>query len=490
MRHIASLAALGPSALHRKMFLFVVPLFVCLCTAPPVGDLADAAPPLFRSLAESNQQEAREAEPPVPPEPDPEPLSADFMVEELVYVDPVTEEETWEVVGLSDDDRIENGLRVRLNGQDYSTGAVTYHWWEDGYPLGRGAIIELTYYGPAQYEIELTAYDESGENSDSMTRHVYVAGGMHRLSTMPWSGDGEFLPAVSVMSGSKVWTGSTNCRLGVADVSDPYDPDPITFMPTQTLYTPSAMVLYQDLLYIANRSSGVLIYRADPLDFELVGQVDVSALDGEPADTLAGVGDALYVGSKVAGRVVVFDLSVPSAPTRVTCLDFADGVWTLSSPGLAHVMVRAGYSYELSVIDARDEFNPVTLPALQLPAPSARELDACVSVGGVNSSSGIALVKVWVSGEQMQSALGAATDRGGPCFDLTGNRLYLVDGDAQRIDKFDITDPDTPYGMSTLSTSSSGLGSPLFHDPDGEEGPEAPVLLVGARGWGFKIYSP
>ena len=188
----------------------------------------------------------------------PEPLHADFVVRQLVSVDPLTLEETWDEVGLSPEDPIESGLEVKLDGTA-STGATYYRWRRNGYLFGTHAEELVTYSGPYEYNIKLTVYDATGQQSDFVEKTVYVAGGMKLLSTMPAPAE-LFHPNTHTVLGTELWSVSGDGLVGVTDISDPHNLPAFELMPIDPLTSVCDLASSNARLYVALGVGGVAIF--------------------------------------------------------------------------------------------------------------------------------------------------------------------------------------------------------------------------------------
>jgi len=236
---------------------------------------------------------------------------------------------------LSLEDAIENGLKVRLNGLDYSSGAAYYVWRKNGQGCGTNPIEVKTYTGPAQFNLQLTVYDAFGLNSDSVTKTINVNEGMQLV----FDGVLNRFPNHNALNDNDFWyyyLDSGYRRLGHLDLSSIYNTKEEYSLP----YSP-----YSVYDFNAN-DDYVFAIRSDPLSLDVrVADITNPELVASylPGDFGFGpnslwqavaVGNYLYLGaSYLSNELKVYDFSNPQSPQFVSSVAIpqSQGIRVLSA---------------------------------------------------------------------------------------------------------------------------------------------------------------
>ncbi|MBU0977163.1 MAG: hypothetical protein KKD18_01995 [Nanoarchaeota archaeon] len=415
-------------------------------------------------------------------------VCADFYVEELTYVDPVTGEENWREIDL-ENEQIEKGLKVKLDAGSFSTHAVRYDWTFPGYyPSGP----EVMYQFGIDYTVQLIAYDEDW-NEDIITKTIYVDTGMQLLSSMPSPGT-VFYPQYYVLDGNTIWVISSNGLIATADVSNPYALPMLQIMPTPALQYKYSISYANGRLYVGT-GDGVNVYRADPNDFVLLHRFLASEMGSLSTMTVSSVGDMLYIGSSYPDKLWAYDMSNPEQPTLVSSLDLSlhpSYVIQLANDAL---LFHASGGTSLALIDIRDAQNPNLSEVIDTGAVLGANYDVVNEYQCVISANNgarmyyilpdIPLNEPLVLSPARVLVTGLGSSGGG----LSTTRLYVRNG--QFIAKYDITDWAGPgYLMETFEPQAPMGGVDDFViDPDGPLGPASGILYVGYS-FGYRAFEP
>ena len=421
----------------------------------------------------------------------PEPLMADFLVKQLVSVDPVTLEETWEEIGLSPDDPIESGLEFKFDGT-VSTGAAYYRWRENGYLFGTHAEELATYSGPYEYSVKLTVYDAAGQQTDFVEKTVYVNGGMNLLSTMPSSGQ-TFRPSAAALLGTELWSVSGDGLVGVADISDPHNLSALELMPGAPLATVYDLAASNGRLFAAQGVGGVAIFQADRANFQqlaMITRVDVGA---SGVCNVAVVGDVLFIATKSPGQIVAYDVANPSAPALLTNLPVPD-LDAMGKVGSEALLAHNGGSV-LTLVDIRDPRQPFIVEEIELTLDLAGDLQAYETQAAVGTSSGDTLLLDVIVPASPATPLALGPDRAhvvdvdNSYAALGAGRFYSRGYDY--VAKYDIrqSEGSAPL-MQEVAPPFVGSYPMLLFDPDGPAGPAGQALFVGVNFRGFAAYAP
>lgn len=421
----------------------------------------------------------------------PEPLMADFVVRQLISVDPVTLEETWEQVGLSPDDPIESGLEVKLDAT-VSTGATYYRWRESGYLFGTQAEELVTYSGPYEYNIKLTVYDATGQNVDFVEKTVYVDGGMDLLSTMPAAAE-MFRPSACTVLGTELWSVSGAGLVGVADISNPENLPALELMPIDPLNSVYDMASANGRLYVALGVGGVAIYQADRDDFHRLSTITRVNLGAAGVCNVAAVGNVLFIAAQSPGKIVAYDVANPSDPVPLESFS-VPSLSAMGKIGSDALLAHNGGS-SLTLLDIRNPQEPSLVEVAELTLNLAGRFQTYGTQAAVGTSSGDTLLLDLIVPANPAEPLALGSDRDRivevdtTYAALGAGRLFSRGYDY--LDKYDIRQPGEP---STLMQEAEPpyVGSyPMFlFDPDGPGGPENQVLFVGVNFYGFTAYAP
>jgi len=149
-------------------------------------------------------------------------LCADFKAYKLVAKNHITGEETWEEVDL-ENEQIEKGLKVKFDASVSSGNAPWYFYdFGDGTYNSDPTIPTDKHQFYQDRTITLTVYTADWMQWQTVQKTIHVDAGMHWLSTMPTVGD--FRPVKYALSeDNHIWAVSGYAKLGVADISDPYN---------------------------------------------------------------------------------------------------------------------------------------------------------------------------------------------------------------------------------------------------------------------------
>lgn len=267
-------------------------------------------------------------------DPSGEPLSAEFKVYQLVYVDPATGEETWEEVVLPNDDApVELGLRLKFDAS-FSTGAIGLYMWDFGDGTYGSNAVEMRQCNE-DLTVTLTVY-----NTDYTEMAQYGPVALAVQSSLDLIGQsgttGTFACTRTAHAGEYLWM-STSCGkiVGVA-ASDPGFPDTLV-----RTYVESVPGICDLAASEQDDGTVVLLAARGPLGLEAW-----EVVPGSPE-----------LNPELLQQLTFPDLSV-------------GGVTLLSVAGETHVCVSAGaYGHDYIV----SEYELATLLAQPNPAP-IREL--------------------------------------------------------------------------------------------------------------------
>ncbi len=296
------------------------------------------------------------------------PLQADFQVLQLAHVDPVSGEETWEEVGSTPDNPVENGLRVRFDGT-LSTGGVYYTWVINSQhptsfthnifsPTTFGAFYvtpneDLPDTAPdpiPQYQVYVTLriYKSDWSQQDpSITKTIYLSGPMrHRDHLHPDNAnDPQFLVTTTRLAGDKLWAAShgnsfnEGGQIGVIDVADPSNPGELRVFdyqtpPAQAMDIRKIAVSVPDAqgepkVYAISYTGFMRIFRAD-MENHILTTLPSGSYSPQPA--IGGVAcsgtDYFYIATRDEAKLKTFlyDTQNPSYSTQIHTLSLPETV--------------------------------------------------------------------------------------------------------------------------------------------------------------------
>jgi len=422
---------------------------------------------------------------------DPEPLTADFVVRQLVSVDPVTLEETWEQVGLAPDDPIESGLEVKLDGT-VSTGATYYRWRQSGYLFGTHAEELVTYVGPYELDIKLTVYDASGQNVDYVEKTVYIDGGMEPLSTMPDPAE-IFRPSAHAVLGTDLWAVSDTGLVGVADISNPHNLPALELMAIDPLSSAYDMASTNGRLYVALGVGGVAIYQADRQNFQSLSTITRVDLDAAGVCNVAAVGDVLFIATQNPGRIVAYSVADPSTPAPFASFS-VPGLSAMGKVGSDALLAHNGGS-SLTLLDIRDPQAPAVAEVFNLTLDLAGGIKTHGTQAAVGTCSGATLLLDLIVPADPGAPLTLGPDRDRVVeVDNTNAALgagRLFSRGYEYVSKYDTRQSEgaAPL-MQEVEPPYVGSGLMFLFDPDGPDGPAAEALFVSVNFCGFSAYAP
>ncbi len=448
------------------------------------------------------------------------PLQANFKVQKLVHVDLETGTETWRDIDLAND-HLEIGLRHRLNASS-SQGTITaYRWKKNGSTFStQGPTILRD--GPANAgdeSIQLVLYGLNGTES-SVTQVIPIAAGMQSLGTqaqafIPILGSGMIrcqngelvIPGAVAFKGSELWGFSPRQEaFTVADLSNPQNllsTSQTRVFPTGALDSSQSLkasfVIHNGLLYLANGAQGVNIYRADRNNFENLGSISTTQMEGLPAHSVAKFGDALYVGSHLAAKIFIFSLENSTQINLVNVLQFPVGIRNIGGkdPGALGVF----HYNTLQIVDVRDPWNPVLVGSpISVHAGGGNtkiKVDSNENfvISSTNVQVNIVRTQIGASGLMEATlvktffytdfAVPSCCDRSfyepSVCLSET-NAYFFVYGNGPtglvKVNLFLGTPTIAEIKQPTVSDPTDFGGQVFVHDYDGPLGPQDPVLFL------------
>lgn len=422
-------------------------------------------------------------------------LSADFKVEKLVYVDPVTGEERWDPVGMSLDDPIEYGLQVRFDGT-LSESAAHFRWFINGAGFGTLEPVQFeTYTGPAEFDISLKVYDASTQNTDTITKTVYVGRGMESLSIMPWRESGSH-PMSYTLAGTELWAVTLSGKLGVVDIWDPYDLPELTIVATENIDESDMLASSNGRVFVARQEAGVDVYLADRDNYALLGQLTPGDLNAYAAAFVGAVGDTLYVGTMSPYQIQVYDVShlddsrLPAVPTYKSAIDVNDGIvagWQLGNDAL----VVRNTDLTLTIVDIRDPLNPREGVVLD---PETTWISRAGTAGNLVYAVTPEGTKIWElvipgdSADPIDAVPWAAFSETLVPLGVTAGRLYAQHNNA--LTKYNVVVRNETYLMDFMNPNGEGLFGGLLFTPADPALPQGPVVIVGTSTSTFESISP
>jgi PKD repeat protein len=395
-------------------------------------------------------------------------LHADFMVEQLVYVDPETGEETWDVVVLDPDDPIEKGLRVRLNAS-LSSGAAWFFWdFGDG---TYGSDPNELHAFDHDRNVTLTVYTADWSEWDICTKTVYVDGAMQRLSMMPYPGE-SFCPVREAVLDNEVWALTSDGHVGAADISNPGDLPAIDIMACAPLSGANGIAAAAGKLFVSRGDSGVDVFLASRTAFAPLGTISSVELGGGYACSVAACENVLYVS---AGDMYLFDVTGDS-PSFITTVDVQGGAGDLRLAG-ADRLVALNDELIISVYDVSLAAQPVLLEAaVQLPYPYVTSTELSTESVAMRADDCTAILRftdLGLSPVPFQEISQQASR-----FVVSEDRYYLFDSPNGRVYKHNIVDVNSPaYLMEEVAPGTTSMNGGFLYDPDGP-GPANEVLMV------------
>ncbi|MCO6436494.1 MAG: hypothetical protein J5J06_05350 [Phycisphaerae bacterium] len=390
-------------------------------------------------------------------------LVANFQVLRLAEVDPHTGEETWEPVGLSEDDPIGYGERVVLAST--SAGAAYYRWREDGKLISTSSSEARTYSGPTSVGVSLTVYNADASESDAVTKTVYVADGVEVL---------DFLPTVArqtrsmAVDGNIAWVIRMTDELAAIDVSDPSNLRYIVggVFPASSGWNVAAA---EQRVLVARGPAGLDIY-TNPLNPVLrsVFTYDTNALDGQQVYDVKAIGKLAFLAAGPAG-LKVLDVSLPTAPRLLGQAVIPNGHtarWLALGGGVAFVADEVG---GVHVVDV-SRFNPAfpqagpifvsstVMASAVVDRITANEtgLVACVTALGVNLFQVVSPADVRPTATIDGRAFAGRQPSGIVLGDST---LHMAFAYASlwpfELYVFDVVDPYSPYSLVSISNTNT-----------------------------------
>lgn len=423
----------------------------------------------------------------VSPPPPPGELKADFIVEQLVYKDPVSGEEEWQAIDVVGGEQVELGLKVKLNASPSTGPIANYYWQVDGkYPTGKEVIHQFTTSGPRT--VKLTVYDAAWKSA-TVTKTVHVDGGMTLLSSMP-SCYYTFQPQFYALDGNRLWVVSYQGQVGTAALAQATALPQMQILAAGPFTSKTGLACSNGRLFVGRGTQGVDIYQADPSAFQLLKNIAPSSFGVPQITDVCAVGDVLYAAT-ASTTLLAIDVKDPTSPKLVATLALP---WTFRlirvQDGALLAMRAQG---DLRVVDTRD--------------PTAPSLGAAVHVGTSLSPPFAA-----VCGDEFVLAATGGAVRGslvvpeaasqpilfGP---LVGTQIGFMSGalspkgrcyarSSSVLRKWDTIPPDPlpAYQMASVDVGEPTDCSVLLFDPDGP-GPKSEYLLAGYW-FGFRAYAP
>ncbi|MBU0907883.1 MAG: hypothetical protein KKE05_07045, partial [Nanoarchaeota archaeon] len=419
-------------------------------------------------------------------------LCADFYVEELVHVDPVTGEENWREIDL-ENEQIEKGLKVKFDASISSGNAPWFFFdYGDGTYNSDPTIPTDKHQFYQDRTITLTVYTADWMQWQTVQKTIYVDSGMHWLSTMPYQGV-NFRPISYALSeDNQLWAISDSLDLGIADISNPYNLggfDIVKSLNDAGSYM--AAVNYDNLFLLLG---GVVeVYDINPFN-EVPYVIPSSELEGDYPNSVAAVGHALYVSTYYNNKIHVFDTTsgTPQLVQRIS----VNSVSKLFTTRTTNYLVSVSLSGAVNVFNIEQPLSPVPLlgSPVQLP-PAISPIAAGVSdtmLGYRTNAGTIALLRFSDMAQYEEPPFQTASISYGD-FAVGDERLYFlntVPGN-ERVYKYNTFNVfEEPYLMADhFYTNQAGMINSFIHDAD-NEGPIPPVLMIGHNGQGYSSYKP
>jgi len=432
-------------------------------------------------------------------------LCADFYVEELVHVDPVTGEETWREIDLENEE-IELGLKVKFDGS-LSTGAYWYVFDYGGNVYSTDVYSPTDIHNftmPGNHAVNLQIWNEAGdETNTSPSKTIHVAQGMQTLSVMPFPGE-RFQPMSFVLVGNRIWAlSSVNKDIGTADISDPNNlPALQTIQPDGLTNKANQIAIGNGKLSVSKQQNGLDIYQADPDNFILLKRMNANEF-GNDISGVAGVGavgNIMYVNvfSSLLQqyRLLTYDISNPSQPSLIKEMPLPAGASQMRQVANDALVFKHYPERAFTVFDIREPTNPEQAFVVDM------DTSYCDSIGVTQdriaakkiiqgTEMGVGIWKLIVP-ESTEEPLSIGPKEFYVSYSLplgfTENRMFLCTGDSNvALRKYDTTDQRLPpYSMGYL-VEECGIDGFVF-DPDGV-GPAKSVLITGSDGPGFAAVS-
>ncbi len=428
---------------------------------------------------------------------EPEELSADFTIEQLVAVTPLVDpngdvdwEEDWDPITLPNaGNPVEKGLRIKFVAPTQGNPAWTF--WDFG--DGTYCNDAIAYHQCSRnLTVTLTVYNADWTEWDIVTKTVHVDEGAQFLAETPHPGF-VFKPRHCVLDGSEVWSISTDGDIGWCDVSDPAALAPISRMPIDGIADYYGLAHANGRLYVARGTGGVSVYNADPGDFYLLREMPPSELMASYVMGVAAVEDILYVTSGTSD-IHAFDVANLADPQPRESIDVGfEAIYMAQLDDVALVAHGWG-SASFVVIDVRQPALPVIACTHTMEA--GRTLCGLAGVGGmrfaIGATGGSVVSEVVVpADDQTTLALapvrelpfGASADAA-----LTRGRAYLRQFETIR--KFNVVDPaEAVYLQQEFDVVTPAQCAAFVYDPDGPGGPEPEMPFFGYA-FGYKAYLP
>jgi PKD repeat protein len=427
-------------------------------------------------------------------------LSADFSVKKLVHVelndpdDPSDDQEEWRSVGLSADDPIELGLRVRFDGS-LSTGETYYAWYfGDGASSSQQRPVHA-YSAPGTYTVLLRVRDAGMTEVATVTKAVHVAAGLELLSQMPFPST-PFSPIQQALDGTRVWAVSST-HIGTADLSTPEALPALQLFPLGGGVAPSSIAFGRTAggsgegrIAVLRGSSSVELYRGEPTAFGLLGSIPAGALGVQNVWSALVRGDCLVLSTGSPRTILVCNASNPGAPTALYSLATPRSVTAMAWLSDRYLIARMSDCAWL--LDASNLEDRLTLVS-EIPfTPPLGNWWVGTDRFCVNQSGGISLFTVYES-TTPDGTCSVSEQRLGVSFTtFAAVDDKLIGSDGFSLYKYSIVDPGEPaLFMQSAAPAESGAWLPAVVAMQAA-GNGAPVrfLSVATQWRGFLAVAP
>lgn len=414
------------------------------------------------------------------------PLQANFKVFELMSVSP-SGVESWREVDLLNE-FLEVGLKYKFDSSS-STGPVALAAWEGAfYSVESAPYLAISFSG--QYPLTLHVYNASYDQEHTITKTIRMASPMMTgVSQMPSGQNNENLSVQvhAIDENHRLWTifGPNPIAGGLA-VTNLSNPASLTAF--QIAYTGSnislaglqgALAAADGNLYTAENSVGVRIFRADPNNVALLGQITSAQMEGALAKHVVAKNHMLYVGTSAPYQLRAYDVTNPAAPVLKKTLPLSsiselkiagNGIVMSSGSSLLAFDIQnpqdpilaQTLSFPMNVTNIRISGNRLLVQVLNYPSSQFSLLD-------LETPSGAGSLVQFTTPKTFEMLL---TQGGASLLLFDGKRLYTNTSTSQfpgyqQIFKYDLTNPNNVYVM-TSGVFQTNLR--LFHDST----PDAP----------------
>lgn len=431
----------------------------------------------------------------LPEEPEePEELSADFKIYQLVYVDPVTGEEQWEEIGPEADDPlvlgpVELGLRVKFDAT-WSTGNPAVYVWDFG--DGTYSIEPVEYHQCSEeLDVTLSVYNADYTEFVEITKTVRVDDGVQLLSETPYAGF-PFKPVFYTLSGSEVWSISMCGDVAWCDVANPSELPPLSKMPIAPLTSFYGLAHANQRLYVSRGSAGVDVYHADPSDFYLIRRIPPEDLGCACAMEIAAVDDILYVTSG-SHHLIALGVEDLEGPVVLSSVDVGHEIRYAAKVCHDAILVHGFGSPAFSIVDVRQPSSPALSLTYELDSGRTVCSPASVHNGlfAISATGGAVMSQLLVPQSDSEPfVLGEVQDLpwGASSAALSRSHAFLRNGETVR--KFNVVDPfDEVYLQQVFEVITPVNCTAFTFDPDGPSGPEPAVSFFGYD-VGYKAFLP